>query len=128
VASFTAWPPDLAQLGELAKVTALADLLALEEMARLFLLHLRVAPADPALARLLAAYLVQAVLHEPESEPGGLLGPWDEWSAALVRAGRPEGRTRAQAGKLYRKHGRDLVPSFTGGQSATEITALARQA
>lgn len=128
VSSATAWPVALAQLGEPAKVTALADLLALEEMARLFLQDLRVAPADPALVRLLAAYLAQIVLHEPESEAGGLLGPWDEWSAALARAGNPDGRIRRQAARLYRQHGRDLVPSVTGGQPASEVAALARQA
>jgi len=127
-AGSTAWPPALAQLGEPAKVLALADLLALEELARLFLQHVRVAPADPALVHLLAACLVQAVLHEPGSEAGGLLGPWDEWAAVLARAGNPQGRTRQQAGRLYRVHGRDLVPSFTGGRPASEMAALARQA
>jgi len=124
----TAWPVALAQLGEPARVTALADLLVLEEMARLFLQSLRVAPADPALAHLLAAYLAQVVLHEPGSEAGGLLGPWDEWSAALARAGNPDGRIRRQAARLYRQHGRDLVPSITGGRPAVEVAALTRQA
>ena len=128
VSSATAWPVALAQLGEPAKVTALADLIALEEMAHLFLQDLRVAPADPALVRLLAAYLAQIVLHEPECEAGGLLGPWDEWSAALARAGNPDGRIRRQAARLYRQHGRDLVSSVTGGQPASEVAALARQA
>ncbi|HSJ53813.1 MAG TPA: GDSL-type esterase/lipase family protein [Anaerolineae bacterium] len=128
VSSAATWPTVLAQLGEPAKVMALADLLAVEELARVFLQHLRVAPADPALVRLLAAYLAQIVLHEPGSEAGALLRHWDEWSAGLARAGNPEGHTRVQAGRLYREHGRDLVPSFTGGRSATEVAALARQA
>jgi len=128
VSGATAWPPALAQLGEPAKVTALADLLALEELARVFLQDLRVAPADPALVRLLAAYLVQVVLHEPGSGAAGLLGLWNEWAAGLARAGMPEGRTRVQAGRLYREHGRDLVPTFTGGRPATAVAALARQA
>lgn len=128
VAGFTVWPPALAQLGEPAKVTALADVLATQELARLFLQHLRVAPTDPALIHLLAAYLVQALLHEPGGEAAGLLGPWNEWSTGLVRAGRPEGRTRVQAARLYRKHGRDLVPSFTGGRPAGEMAALVHQA
>lgn len=128
VASLRTWPPDLAQLGEPAKMTALADLLALEELARLFLQELRVAPADPGLVRLLAAYLVQAVLHDPGGEAGGLLGLWDEWSAVLVRAGKPAGRTRVQAASLYQKHGRDLVSSFTGGKPAAEMAFAARRA
>jgi lysophospholipase L1-like esterase len=128
VAGSTAWPPALAQLGEPAKVTALADLLALEELAWVFMQHLRVAPTDPALVHLLAAYLVQAVLHEPGTEISGLLGAWNEWGAGLARAGRPEGRTRLQAGRLYRRHGRGLLPSLTGGRQSGEMAARVRRA
>jgi lysophospholipase L1-like esterase len=128
VSRSAAWPTALAQLGEPAKVTALADLLALEELARLFLHDMRVAPADPALVRLLAAYLVQVVLHEPEGEAFGLLDLWDDWSASLAQEGRADGNARVQAARLYSERGRDLVPSFSGGRAANEVAALTLRA
>ncbi len=115
VAARELWPADLAHLGEPARATALADLLAMQELASLFLQELRVAPADPALNRLLTAYLAQVVMHAAEGGAvGSLLPVWNAWGEALARAGREEGRVRLQAMALFQEHGEGLVASFTG--------------
>jgi hypothetical protein len=122
VSSDAHWPPDLAHLGEPARATALVDLLAVEALAQLFLQELRVAPSDPALRQLLAAYLAQVVLHAQAG--GGVDGAiaslavaWNVWGEILARAGIEEGRIRLQARALYNEHGDRLVPSFTGRQN-----------
>jgi lysophospholipase L1-like esterase len=117
------WPPDLAHLGGPARATALVDLLAVEELAHLFLQDLRVAPSDPALRRLLAAYLTQIVLHAQsgdgkDSGTAGLVEAWNAWGEILARDGVEEGRVRLQAQALYDEHGDGLVPSFTGRQNS----------
>lgn len=121
VAASAQWPPDLAHLGGPARATALADLLAVEEMAQLFLQDLRVAPSDPALRRLLAAYLTQIILHAQaggsgEGETAGLAVQWNAWGEILARSGVAEGRVRLQARALFEEHGDGLVPFFTGQQ------------
>jgi lysophospholipase L1-like esterase len=114
VASWDWWPPDLDALGEPAKATALADLLVVEELARLFLRALRVAPSDPVLSRLLASYLTQVALHAMNGGPGGLARLWNAWGQTLARAGDEDGQVRMQAKALYDEHGEGLVSSFTG--------------
>lgn len=116
------WPPDLAHLGEPARATALVDLLAVEALGQLFLQELRVAPSDPALRRLLAAYLAQIVLRAQaggrgDGETAGLAVAWNVWGEILARAGIEDGRIRRQARALYDEHGDRLVPTFTGQQS-----------
>jgi lysophospholipase L1-like esterase len=114
VAARGLWPSDLAQLGEPARATVLADLLAVQELSSLFLHELRVAPADPALHRLLAAYLTQVVLHAAQvGRVGGLAPVWNAWGEALTRAGIEEGRIRLQARALFQERGEGLVASFT---------------
>jgi hypothetical protein len=117
VAAWTSWPPALAEVAEPARATALADLLAVEELAHLFLQAGRVAPSDPALNRLLAAYLVQVVLRSGRG-PGAArtAALWNAWGQVLERAGHAEGRIRLQARDLYAEHGDGLVASFAGSQ------------
>jgi hypothetical protein len=93
---------------------ALADLLVIEELARLFLRALRVAPSDPVLSRLLASYLTQVALHAMNGGLGGLARLWNAWGQTLARAGDEDGQVRIQAKALYDEHGEGLVSSFTG--------------
>jgi hypothetical protein len=134
VAAWPAWPPGTGHLGEPAKALLLADLLAVQELASLFLRELRVAPSDPVLHRLLTSYLTQVALHAAQgvaadwqaSVMGGL---WNAWGETLARAGADEGRVRLQARALYQQHGDALVASFTGNtpsvreQIATSVAA-----
>jgi hypothetical protein len=113
VAAPDSWPPDLGALGEPARATVLADLLAMEELASLFLRELRVAPSDPVLSRLLSSYLTQVVLHAIDGS-GGLARLWNVWGQALARAGAEDGQVRMQAKALFDEHGEELVSSFTG--------------
>jgi lysophospholipase L1-like esterase len=115
VAGWTSWPPDLEHLGTPARATALADLLAVQELTYLYLQELQVALADPALQGLLVAYLTQVVLHVLDREGGSnVTGLWNGWGEVLVRAGIPEGQVRLQAKALFDEHGEDLIESFTG--------------
>jgi len=128
VAGGSFWPEGLGDLGEPARATALADLLTFEEVARLFIGELRIAPADPALNRLLTAYLTQVVLHEIDADLARL---WNAWGQALASDGFETGQVRMQAMALYKEHGEGLVSSFTGqwerfGSSGT-LGAVARQ-
>lgn len=125
VASWTSWPPDLTHLGALARATALADLLSVQELAHLFLQQLRVAPADLDLRRLLAAYLTQVVLHALDDEAmqadsSGMAALWNAWGQVLARRGVEEGRLRLQARALFDEHGDGLVDSFTGRLASLE--------
>lgn len=125
IAAWSSWPPDLVHLGEPARATALADLLAVQELARLFLHQLRVAPADPVLNRLLTAYLTQVVLHAPERggrarSVAAMTALWNAWGEVLARSGVDEGRVRLQAKALFDEHGEGLVPSFTGRSASIE--------
>jgi hypothetical protein len=107
------WPPALAQVGEPARATALVDLLAVRELARLFLRELRVAPADPELNHLLAGYLTLVVLRARRGEGAAEMAvAWDVWGEVLARSGLAEGRIRQQAEALYEVHGDDLVASL----------------
>jgi hypothetical protein len=126
VAARGLWPSDLAQLGEPARATALADLLAVQELASLFLRELRVAPTDPELSRLLAAYLTQVVLHAPEvGAVAGMTQLWNAWGETLTRAGIEDGRIRLQARKLFEERGEGLVASFTGHPASPSAQAAA---
>jgi lysophospholipase L1-like esterase len=127
VAGWTLWPDALATLGAPARATALADLLAVQELAHLFLHDLRVAPSDPALQRLLGAYLTQVALHRLESGgKNGIAGLWNAWGRVLARSGVEEGRVRLRAESLFEEHGDGLVALFTGHAASAEaqITAL----
>jgi hypothetical protein len=126
VASCASWPPDLAHLGSPARITALADLLAVQELTSLFLQELHVAPADPVLKNLLVAYLTQVVLHAlDKAGASSLQALWNGWGEVLVRAGMEEGRLRLQAKKLFEEHGEGLITSFTGwtGETDEQVTA-----
>ena len=120
VAAWSSWPEDLASLGEPAKATALADLLGIEELAHLFLCELQVAPADPALNRLLTGYLTQVVLHTLEDGGASMAAMWNAWGDVLARAGEEEGRVRLQARTLYEERGEDLIPLLTGRLASIE--------
>jgi lysophospholipase L1-like esterase len=113
VAAPESWPPDLGALGEPARATALADMLAVEELASLFVRELRVAPSDPVLSRLLSSYLTQVVLDAIDGS-GGLARLWNVWGQGLARAGAEDGQVRMQAKALYDEHGEGLISSFTG--------------
>jgi lysophospholipase L1-like esterase len=120
VAAWTSWPRDLAEVGDLARATALADLLAVEELARLFLHELRVAPTDPELARLMAAYLTLLVLRGSRSQGSGRMAAlWTVWGQTLADAGLVEGQIRVQARALYAEHGESLVAWFSGSSPLT---------
>lgn len=119
VAASDLWPPALGALGEPARATTVADLLAVEELASLFLRELRVAPSDPVLSRLLSSYLTQVVLHAADDDSGGLARLWNAWGQALARAGDEDGQVRTQAKALYDEHGGGLVSSFTGHRGAS---------
>jgi hypothetical protein len=119
VAAWTSWPPGLADLEAPARAAALADLLAVQELARVFLHDLRVAPSDPALARLLAAYLTQVVLRRPRARGTARMAAlWNAWGQVLARAGADEGRVRLLARDLYAEHGEGLVASFAAGPAS----------
>ncbi|MBN1657668.1 MAG: hypothetical protein JXA93_04670 [Anaerolineae bacterium] len=122
VAAWTAWPPALSMVEAPARATALADLLALEDLSRLFLHDLQVAPADPALAQLLAAYLVQVVLYGKHSGGARIAGVWNAWGELLARAGVDAGHRRVRAHTLYNQHGPDLVAALAGN-----LPSLAKQ-
>jgi hypothetical protein len=115
VASWVAWPPDLAYLGAPARITALADLLAIHKLTYLFMQELHVAPADPALKSLLVAYLTQVVLHDLERDGvSNAAALWNHWGGVLARAGIEAGQVRLQAKSLFEEHGEGLIASFTG--------------
>ena len=119
VAAWTSWPSDLADLGAPARATALADLLAVQELARTYLNDLRVAPSDPALARLLAAYLTQVVLRRPGARGRARMAAlWNAWGQVLARSGIDEGRIRLLARDLYAEHGEGLVASFAAAPAS----------
>lgn len=113
LAVWTDWPPALAHVGGLARATALADLLAVEQLAHLFLRALQVAPADPQLGRLFAAYLTHLVLHARQGRGAAeLAAAWDCWAELLAQAGLEEGQARQQAEILYEVHGANLAASL----------------
>jgi len=125
VASWNSWPPDLAHLGGAARATALADLLSIQELSHLFLQELQVAPADPALRRMLTAYLAQVVFYaiddDGTAESGaGMAALWNAWGEVLARAGIAEGTVRLQARALFKEHGDRLVALFTGSAASIE--------
>ncbi len=120
IAAWTSWPEALAHLGELARATTLADLLGVQGLAHLFLCELQVTPADPALKRLLTAYLTQVVLHALEDDSSGMAVMWNAWGDVLARAGDEEGRVRIQARTLYEERGEDLIPLLTGRLASIE--------
>ncbi len=118
--ALAAWPrrpPALMELTSLAQATALADLLGIQALAQLFLRSLQVAPADPELHHLFAAYLTQAVLRARED---ALASGWEAWTDVLVRAGHAEGPVRYQAQALYDRHGERLAADLSG-QAELEI-------
>jgi lysophospholipase L1-like esterase len=107
------WPPALTDAGEPARATAVADLLAIEELSRLFLRELGVSPPDPALEQFLVSYLAEVVLGtrggEGACETAAL---WDAWADTLSRAGIAQGQVRRQARAFYEAHGDELARSL----------------
>jgi lysophospholipase L1-like esterase len=78
VAVWTSWPPSLAEVGEPARATALADLLAVQELASLFLNDLRVVTTNLSLDDLFAAYLAQVAIHALKGEGAAQMAAlWD---------------------------------------------------
>lgn len=130
VSAWQRWPPALAEMDAPAKTSALADLLAVQELARLFLSELQVAPTDPALSHLLAVYLTEVVLHGRKGEGAAeMAAVWDVWGQVLAAGGAAEGQVRLQARALFETHGDGLVASFVGRPSslAEQVTvALTR--
>jgi len=113
VASVTSWPPALQGVGVSAKATALADLLAVQELARLFLQELQVTAADPLLDDLMAACLAQVAIHAREGEAAvSMAAAWDTWGEVLARAGDQEGQIRLQARALFEAHGEGVITSI----------------
>jgi lysophospholipase L1-like esterase len=113
LAGWHAWPPALADTGEPARATAVADLLAIEELSRLFLRQLGALPPDPALDQFLVSYLAQIVLGARTGEGAGeILALWDSWTDVLARAGVAQGQVRRQAREFYRAHGDELARSL----------------
>jgi len=121
VADWSSWPPALAGVGEAARVTALADRLVVQELARLFLHELRVVLSDPAMNDLLAAYLAQVAIHAWQGAGAAeMAGLWDAWTEVLARAGGPGGQARLRARTLYEARGEDLVAALTRRTPAVE--------
>ncbi len=121
VASWDAWPPPLADVGEVARATSLADLLAIQELARLFLQDRQVVLSDPALNDLLAAYLAQVAIHAQQGEGATeMAGLWDYWTEVLARAGVRGGQVRLQARALYEAYGEDLAVASAGRAPSVE--------
>jgi lysophospholipase L1-like esterase len=115
VSAWDAWPEPWSGLGQAARATVVADLVAVREMVTLFLQALQVAPADRALRRMLAAYLTEVVIHSlPGEGYGHLAGVWDYWGQVLAQAHQEEGQMRLQARDLFREYGASLVSSFAG--------------
>jgi lysophospholipase L1-like esterase len=113
VALVTSWPPALEGVGASARATALADLLAVQELARLFLQELQVTAADPVLDHLMAACLTQVAIHAREGESAAAMAAgWDTWGEVLARAGDQEGQIRLQARALFEAHGEGVIASI----------------
>jgi lysophospholipase L1-like esterase len=126
VSTWSRWPPTLVEVGEPARIAALADLLAVRELAHLFVSELQVAPRDPLLRDLLATYLAEVVLHSREDEGAAEMAAlWDAWGEVLAADNVAEGQLRLQASALYKTHGDGLVESFVGRSSPPdeEVTA-----
>lgn len=118
LATWTHWPRTLAGL-EPARASALADLLIVRELARLFLQQLRISPTDPELTLLLATYLTQVVLRRRRGEGAAeMAAAWEAWGEVLAKSGTEEGEIRRQAGVLYQIHGEELVASLISRPSS----------
>jgi lysophospholipase L1-like esterase len=110
LAGWHSWSPALDDVGEPARATAVADLLAIEELSRLFLRELGVSPPDPALDQFLASYLAQVVLGARVGEEAAkMVALWDAWADALARAGVAQGQMRRRARAFYQAHGDELA-------------------
>ncbi|MGQ9598648.1 MAG: SGNH/GDSL hydrolase family protein [Anaerolineae bacterium] len=118
LATWTAWPRTLAGL-EPARASALADLLIVRELARLFLQQLRISPTDPELTLLLATYLTQVVLRRRRGEGADeMTAAWEAWGEVLAQSGTAEGEIRRQAVVLYQIYGEELVASLVNRPSS----------
>ena len=118
VSAWQRWPPAMAEMDAPAKISVLADLLAVQELACLFLSELQVAPTDPALRHLLAVYLTEVVLHGRKGAGAAeMAAVWDVWGQVLAGSGAAEGQVRLQARSLFETHGAGLVASFVGRPS-----------
>jgi lysophospholipase L1-like esterase len=121
LAGWQSWPPVLAEAGELARATAVADLLAIEELSRLFLREVGVSPPDPALDQFLVSYLTQVVLRARDGEGASEMAAlWDAWTDVLSQAGVAQGQVRRQAKEFYRAHGDELARSLPARTESLE--------
>ncbi|MGD8466808.1 MAG: SGNH/GDSL hydrolase family protein [Anaerolineae bacterium] len=121
VAAVSSWPSAMAGLGARAKATALADLLALEELARLFLREMRITTTESTLDDLLSVCLAHVAIHRREG-PGSsrLAAAWDVWGHVLDRAGDREGQIRLQAMALFEANGDGLVTAIAQRSQAVQ--------
>lgn len=121
VAAVSFWPPALEDASAPARATALADLLAIQALAQLYLLELQVAAEDPALDQLLAMCLAQVALETGEGENvRAMASAWNTWGQVLAAAGKREGQIRLQAQALYQAHGPGLVAMIVERSQAVE--------
>jgi len=110
LAAWQSWPPALVELGEPARATALVDLLAIQELARVFLRELRLEATNPDLDQVLAAYLAQVVIHARRGKgTGEMAALWDAWGNVLAQSGHAQGQVRLQARALYEAYGDRLA-------------------
>ncbi|MGD8465451.1 MAG: hypothetical protein PVI09_16425, partial [Anaerolineae bacterium] len=108
-------------LGARAKATALADLLALEELARLFLREMRITTTESTLDDLLSICLAHVAIHRREgSGSSRLAAAWDVWGHVLDRAGDREGQIRLQAMALFEANGDGLVTAIAQRSQAVQ--------
>ena len=121
VAAISSWPAAMVSLGARAKATVLADLLAVQELARLFLREMRITTIESTLDDLLAVCLAQVAIHRREG-PGSsqMAEAWDIWGHVLARAGDREGQIRLQAMALFEAYGEELATAIARRSPAVE--------
>jgi hypothetical protein len=121
VSIWGSWPEALIEVGEPARAAVLADLLAVQELARLFLHELAAATHNPQRNDLLAAYLAHVAIHARRGkEASKVAALWDAWGQVLARAGAREGQVRLLAKALFDSHGDDLVAAIADTSTSLE--------
>jgi lysophospholipase L1-like esterase len=121
VAIWDSWPEDLVDVGEPARAAVLADLLAVQELARLFLHETEAATHNPQRNDLLAAYLAHVAIHGRRGKDSTKMAVlWDAWGQVLASAGAKEGRIRLLAKALFDSHGDDLVAAIADSSRSLE--------
>jgi lysophospholipase L1-like esterase len=121
IAIWDSWPDNLYEVGEPARAAFLADLLAVRELARLFLHELEATTHNPQRNDLLATYLAHVAIHGRRGKGAAQIADlWDAWGQVLARAGAKEGRIRLLAKALFDSHGDDLVAAIADGSRSLE--------